>query len=148
MTTVAYKDGIMAFDSRVTSDYSHIGYMTKGRKTSKFLVSTCGSVEEGEMFMDWIAGGGITADRKLFGLDKDLDNFIGMCVNKSGKVFIYESKLYPFVIDAPFHAIGSGADFAIGAMAAGKSATDAVKIAAKFDLATGGAIRTISWGKK
>lgn len=37
-------------------------------------------------------------------------------------------------INMPFAAIGSGTDLAIGAMAAGKSARDAVSIAARFDM--------------
>jgi hypothetical protein len=49
--------------------------------------------------------------------DKDMDDDIG----------IWE-------INAPFAATGSGKEFALGAMAAGKSALDAVKIACRFDL--------------
>lgn len=37
-------------------------------------------------------------------------------------------------VNAPFTAAGTGARFAMGAMAAGKSALEAVKIACRFDL--------------
>ena len=40
-------------------------------------------------------------------------------------------------------AIGSGAPYAIAAMACGKNAMDAVKIAKKFDPYTGGRITSI-----
>lgn len=148
MTTIAVKNGIMAYDSRISDGDSHIGFMNKGRKTGKYLIATCGSVEEGEMFMDWLAAGGADADKKLYGLDKDLGNFTALCVNKKGETIFYEHRLYPYSIDAPFYAIGSGSAYALGAMAAGKSAAEAVRIAAQFDLATGGTVRTLSWGKK
>ena len=40
-------------------------------------------------------------------------------------------------------AVGSGCEFAIGAMAAGASSADAVRIAAKFDINTGGPVQEI-----
>lgn len=148
MTTIAVKNGVMAFDSKITEDGGHVGYMNKGRKTSKFLVATCGSVEDGEAFMDWLAAGGVAADKKLFGLDRNLDDFLAIAINKTGKVFRYEGRLYPFVMEAPFFALGSGAPYAMGAMAFGASAAQAVKIASKFDLATGGTVRELKWSKK
>ncbi len=47
------------------------------------------------------------------------------------------------VID-DFYAIGSGAKVALGAMACGKSAIEAVRIAARFDPYTGGRINSES----
>lgn len=46
-------------------------------------------------------------------------------------------------VTEPFCAIGSGRDFALGAMAAGASAKKAVEIAARFDPSTGGGIDTL-----
>lgn len=46
-------------------------------------------------------------------------------------------------VSAPF-AIGSGADFALGAMACGKTAAEAVEIASQFDVNTGGSIVTVA----
>jgi len=42
-------------------------------------------------------------------------------------------------------AIGSGAPFALGAMHAGADAIDGVKAAIKYDLCTGGAVQTVSF---
>lgn len=42
------------------------------------------------------------------------------------------------------YSIGSGCDFAMGAMLAGKSAAEAVRIAAKLDIYTGGPVRTLT----
>lgn len=41
-----------------------------------------------------------------------------------------------------FYAVGSGAKVALGAMACGKSAVEAVRIAARFDPYTGGRINS------
>lgn len=42
------------------------------------------------------------------------------------------------------YAIGSGSDFAMGAMLAGKTAAESVRIATKLDIYSGGAVRTIA----
>jgi ATP-dependent protease HslVU (ClpYQ) peptidase subunit len=44
---------------------------------------------------------------------------------------------------AKFWAIGSGAPYALAAMYAGASATEAVKIAAKIDTSTGLPVKTL-----
>lgn len=49
------------------------------------------------------------------------------------------------VVTQPFYAIGSGADFAMGAMAAGKCAKEAVAIAAKLDAWSGGEIDAVEF---
>ncbi|AFQ96730.1 peptidase HslV family [Erwinia phage phiEaH2] len=71
-----------------------------------------------------------------------------LVVTEHGNVYAggqYENDEMPWLtkVAAPI-AVGSGAEFAIGAMAAGASAGDAVSIAARFDVNTGGEIREIS----
>lgn len=46
-------------------------------------------------------------------------------------------------IHRDFHAIGSGRDFAMAAMAMGRSAHDAVELACKFDVYSGGDIELV-----
>ena len=53
----------------------------------------------------------------------------------SGKDYISEIK--------EFHAIGSGEPYAIAALELGKSPKEAVEIASKYDLYTGGEVKTI-----
>lgn len=47
------------------------------------------------------------------------------------------------ISECPYFAVGSGENYAFGAFACGKSAKEAVKIAAQFDPNTGGKIRTM-----
>ena len=146
MTTVAYKGGILAFDSKVTSNGDHIGWASKGCKTNKFILACCGSMSDIAAFMDWMAGGGVMADKKLFGLERKVE-MSALAINKKGCVFSYDDSLYPFQIDAPFHALGSGSSYAMGAMAFGATAVQGVKIASKWDNGTGGIVRQLSWLK-
>lgn len=66
-------------------------------------------------------------------------------------LFIYGASLKPYPIKDKFYAIGSGAAYALTAMALGKSPREAVEIAARFDPGTGGEIDVLkgsSRGKK
>ncbi len=146
MTTVAYKNGVLAFDSKVSSSGVHVGWMVKGRKTSKYLIAGCGACEDLQAFIDWMVSGGAQEDKKKYGLDREVD-LAAIVINKKGKVLHYESRLYPYEINSELHAVGSGADIAIGAMAFGATSSQAVKIASKFDVATGGTIKDLSWNK-
>ncbi|MER9390093.1 hypothetical protein [Mesorhizobium sp. M0435] len=45
-------------------------------------------------------------------------------------------------LEAPFFAIGSGTEFALGPLHAGRTAEEAVRIASEYDSLTGGPIHT------
>lgn len=62
-------------------------------------------------------------------------------------LYIYEASLKPYPIKDKFYAVGSGAAYALAAMALGKSPREAVEIAAKFDPGTGGEIDVITLGR-
>ena len=53
------------------------------------------------------------------------------------RIQIYNRFYPPYDIEDTQIAIGSGADFAMGALACGRSASQAVEIASRFDTATG-----------
>lgn len=73
----------------------------------------------------------------------EVKEFVGILIEK-GKAYRIEENLVEFPILEDYHAIGSGASFAITAMYLGLSAEQAVDIASKFDEATGGYVMTIS----
>lgn len=54
-----------------------------------------------------------------------------------GKIWIMHEELLPMEIQTPFTSRGSGAHFAMGALAAGASAWRALEIACQYDIATG-----------
>jgi hypothetical protein len=96
------------------------------------FVGIAGLYEDGMAFVEWLLAGEDPASKP----EVD-ESFRALVVRESGKCFRYESKLYPFEILEPYHALGSGRDFALAALHYGKSAKEAVELAMKFDLDTG-----------
>lgn len=139
MTTVAYKDGILASDSRAIYNYRDIEVVTS-EKAKMFkmpdgsYMGLAGTIPNDPLVFEAIK-------QDLYTGEMDMD-FIR--VRKNG-LFIRggpnwnEKCKFPF----KFCAIGSGMHFAMGAMSAGASAEEAVKVAMKFDRCTGGKIRVM-----
>lgn len=61
-----------------------------------------------------------------------------------GKCFLLEGRLVPIPVEDKFQAVGSGADYALCAMYLGKTAAEAVAIAAIFDAYTGGDVTELT----
>lgn len=151
MTTIAYRDGILAADSRLT--YSTEGggsrkhlctklykkTITEGRKTFEVIIATAGESSPALVFMDWY-GTGKPPPEMLRELGGD---FTCLILRPDG---LYEADVYcrPDKINEPFYAIGSGAKEALAAMHCGKSAVQAVRVAACVDPYTGGRIVSMS----
>ena len=146
MTTIAYKDGVLATDSRATWD-GHVksNCVKMWRIQSRVdpvkgevLIATAGDLYAALLFKDWLELGGEPKlkDRGVDGTEGDFDAFIA---HKSG---IYAAnhlcRIEPVYMDEWAH--GSGRLAALAAMACGKSAVEAVRIAARFDAYTGGRI--------
>jgi hypothetical protein len=72
----------------------------------------------------------------------DVKEFVGILIEK-GKAYRIEENLIEVPITEEYHAIGTGACFAIAALHLGLSAIDAVSLAAKFDENTGGEITSM-----
>lgn len=133
MTTIAY-DGIsIASDSQVGGAYLD-GGNKKVIRAGKSYFGVAGALEDQVAFFAWHRGG-----EKPKVSD---DNFEGIEV-RGKSVYWWGSNLVACKIRAPA-AIGSGTQFAMGAMLAGATAKEAVKIAAKLDSGTGRSIRSIS----
>lgn len=74
----------------------------------------------------------------------DLNNFAGILVDKNGTAYRLEERLIRDRVFERCHAVGSGSPFAITAMALGKTAREAVGIAAGFDPQTGGGVDVLT----
>jgi ATP-dependent HslUV protease subunit HslV len=129
MSTIAYRAGVMAADTAVTAGGDrYCGTIRKIERIGGCLIGCCGCVESNELFFRWWREG-CRADRR----PSLREGFAAIVVSPDGTVTCWGDKLVPMRIDADFHADGSGADFAIGAMAAGATAEQAVMIACHFD---------------
>lgn len=134
MTTIAYKDGVIASDSRltsgstITSDSSNKRYMRHG--VSFFM---CGHKPDYEPFIDAYFDGRRPKE------EVDAEAF----VVDGGQVFragAHKGELWVQPAIDP-SAIGSGSQHALTAMDMGATAAEAVKMAIKRDTGTGGRVR-------
>lgn len=140
MTTIAFKDGVLAADSLVSSNGLAAGEFNKLRRVkgwdgSSWIIGFAGGISMFDPFCVFI--------EELREFDIDEMGFHAIAINESsGHVETYCSSFFPeYNVKTPFHALGTGADIALGAMQAGATAVDAVKVACKLDLASGGRVR-------
>lgn len=133
MSTVVYKNGIIAADTQVSVNDINVGTCTKIYHTEKHVIGAVGALMMFLEFKKFLAGE--PYNEKLFekNIDEDKLSCIYLVIDKSSKeVSIYTNHLIRQMIKADYYAIGSGSNFAYGAMAMGATAKEAVKIASQF----------------
>lgn len=154
MTTIAYRDGIIAADSRLTVDHGsgtrkhtckklfrkRVG---EGKKAHDVIIATAGESSPGMVFVDWYGSGKPVPDLFLH-LGGD---FLCLVLTPDG-LFEYDVYCRGELIEEEFYAVGSGGGYALAAMHCGKSAVEAVRVAARIDSFTGGRIVHESLTKK
>jgi hypothetical protein len=136
MTTLAWDGKTLAADSRATS--SGMPY-----KIVKIFVLADGSLFAGSGDYGQI----IAVKHWLENPDSqkpNADDFAGLLVTPEGVLFKLEETLGLLPVYEAFHAIGSGRDFAMAAMHCGRTAREAVEIAALYDVFTGGEVMAIN----
>ena len=142
MTTIAFKDGLIAYDSRVSHDDGTIidDNFEKCLEANDVYFFMSGSTADFEVFIETYLTG------KNPGKDLDIE----AVVLDEGKLFrssIYEKDFSlwrcPLRLDG-VHAIGSGRKFALAYMDVGMTAESALINTAKRDAWTGGIIRTFN----
>lgn len=140
MTTIAYRDGVLAADSLITENGSRWGAATKIVREGRILAGASGSTALCQRFLAWVSGGRSGECPAM----KDGDEKATGVVFPGGRIVVeYDTNARPIRLSAPFYASGSGREFAVGAMATGADAESAVRIAAKYDLFTNGRIHVL-----
>ncbi len=152
MTTIAYKDRVLASDGQVSwGDRIDSYNLKKVRKINGCLVGGAGRLASVLQFFDWFQEWsdaqqvqGDAPHVKVFvpeGINDE--DFIGLVIFADEIAFMYEGgkKSYQLEVNGYF-AIGSGSDYALAAMDSGASAEEAVAVAIKRDVYTGGEIFT------
>lgn len=138
MTTIAYKAGIIAADSRETYT-TDAGGSTVNRCEKLFrkkvgkrdvIIGTAGGSYASMIFVDWY-GSGKPPPEVL--LDLDLEEDFDVLILDHGKVFTCNHLCRPVEVIDPFCAVGSGRKAALAAMHCGRSAREAVRIACLID---------------
>jgi ATP-dependent protease HslVU (ClpYQ) peptidase subunit len=135
MTSIAYRDGVMAGDSRVTAG-------------DLVLPDTCRKVHRlrnGALF--GAAGNSEAIERLRRAIVRrtqipKLEEVSALRVDPDGSLWSYEGSIWSKV-DAPFAALGSGTTACLAAMYANATAREAVAIACKLDPSSGGRIHVV-----
>lgn len=142
MTTIAYKDGVLAADRAITGG-GHVGTARKvwKRKSDGALVGGCGTVSVLQKWAQWFLDGE-RGNSPGLGTDEDSSSQM-LVVRPNGKVEAHD-RYGRAMYEAPYYALGSGCDYAMGAMAFGASARQAVAAATKHDHGTGYGIQYVT----
>jgi hypothetical protein len=137
MTTIAYRSGVIAADSRTTTHTEEGGsrvfrceklYRKFPGHPDEVILGTAGETFSSLVFVDWY-GTGKKRPSEL--IDGDAD-FTVLAFTRKG-LFEYDKWCRGERILNSFYAVGSGAKAAMGAMHMGASAQKAVEIACRID---------------
>ena len=143
MTTIACRDRILASDSACIEGDTIAHEMKKLFRVRGMLVGCCGLATDISNFVHWLRKGADVDDYPK------MRQFSALIVAHDGTVTGFEEMSpHGLVITAPYCAIGTGMDVALGAMYAGASAVEAVKAARAHNTATVGRVVSISLRRK
>jgi ATP-dependent protease HslVU (ClpYQ) peptidase subunit len=138
MTTIAFRDGVMAADSAAVMGDTIVHRMKKiQRMPNGALAGFAGDVEQALALLDWLRDG--QRGRKPKSKDVAL-----IYVTPSGKILHYNGGRKAHPIAEPYYAIGTGKDVAFGAMYAGADAKTAVRAAIKRDTHSRGPVQVMA----
>jgi len=149
MTTIAYRDGVIAADTQETWDDGSFTPCKKIYRISSsdaeidgHIVALAGGSYSAEVFLEWYENGDWNDPPDLVNLDADED-FEALVVKNDGTLWTC-NRLFAFIpIKVDYFAMGSGGKAALGAMAVGATADEAVRAAMKHDCYTGGKVQTL-----
>lgn len=148
MTTIVYRDGVLASDSQVTAGDARKFRCEKLYRVEvqgvEAIVGLAGGSFDGLAFLDWLVGELAEPPQRL--IDGEAD-FTAVVLNKHG-LFEYDKWCRPDKVLETFYAVGSGAGPALGAMHMGATARQAVDVACRIDPFSGGKIVEMSLTRK
>jgi hypothetical protein len=141
MTTIAVRNGIMvATGATWTSIYR--GQRPKIMRTREgALTASCGDSDMALPFFNWLDAG---ADQKNLPRTPDKSDFAAMVLYPDGSVSVFTERFLKQDAAADFYALGSGEQFALGAMGVGASAEEAVQVACYFDPWSRGPLQVVA----
>lgn len=149
MTAIAYRDGVMAADTQLSGGDFPRGLVLKIARSPKGTLGAAAGfagecarlrrwVEDGEVD-DWIAERLARNINAPFG--DEPERFGAIIATAAGRVICLDHRGRAIEHDAPFHVEGSAEAILLGAMAAGASAEQAVRIAIEYDVGCGGPVQ-------
>ena len=148
MTTIVYRDGIIAADTQISYDEELLKFNeTKIVQTKQGdIIAGRGSCCGCDLFLAWYtkSNGEWKAKHGEFPFTQVIqpdDDFTCLVATKDGKLKLYDFYLNEREINLKdFFAVGTGAKAAYGALEMGATANQSVKVAMKYDLYSGGKV--------
>jgi hypothetical protein len=150
MTTIVYRDGVMAGDGTETSIGEDESPMILTRNCVKVF-----RLPSGELF--GASRGSEDCERLKHSLMKGLpapklEDINGLRVDLKGRIWLYEGNIWQHVgADTGYYAVGVGSVFAFPLLKAGHGAIEACRIAKELDPFSGGKltyVKLAGWKSK
>lgn len=142
MTTVAWDGHTMAADTLLAASNVRDGAFTKIVKRKDGALCGCaGAAAKAYGFHKWFLAGE-KREHPCIGEE----GFNALVVRPDKQLMLYD-QVGRFEFKSKYTAIGTGFEIALGAMAVGGSAADAVSAAMEHDSNTGGSIQVMEPGK-
>lgn len=129
MTTLAWDGRYLAGDRQATYGTTPVP-VTKVFRVGDIVVGYAGTASSIICHLEWMQAGCPNPP-------PDFADDFGCLLVERGKLYRVGHTLARERIDMPHWAIGSGADYALGAMAMGADARTAVEVASRYDIGTG-----------
>ena len=132
MTVIVWDGKTLAADKQATNSGLKMT-CTKLRRVNGCLIGVSGDFDLAQTTVKWFADG---ADPEKFPKHQETDDkWVGLvCITPDKRVLKYERSPYPMeYTEMEFFAVGSGRDYALGALAMGADAVTAVEVASRFD---------------
>lgn len=145
MTTIAFKNGVVASDTGASNRGSRVGHVVKIFARDGHVAGSCGDSGWNASFRKWFASGETGNPPEIRRDAHNNDDAKGVIFRRDGIIEVYESTGM-HEVTAPFYAIGSGAAEARGAMQVGASAEEAVRAAMILDDGTYGNVLVLKIG--
>lgn len=150
MTTVAYKNGVLAADTKAVGEDGMTFKCKKLEKLPNGTILGCAGEADVRDLISILGKASLSKMPLKAKLRATEGQFRGIWVFPTGEVFRvlveyedgkWDAEILP--IFEPYAAVGSGGGYALGAMLAGKSAIEAVRIACKLDNNSGLPVESI-----
>lgn len=145
MTTIAYRNGIIAADTGLTDNGLRDAQIEKiAKREDGSVAGAAGAAWWIVAFLEWFKNGG---EQPHMPVESSFS--VALVVDKRRRVTMYESTkgmTRVYLVKAPYHSIGSGREVALGAMFTGAHPKDAIKAAMLHNDGTYGRVMSLKVG--
>lgn len=135
MSVIAWDGKTLAVDKQATCSAMPSTVSKARRLPNGEIVAWTGDQEQGLVLADWYETGAHVSNWPEF--QKDREHWARLVVAGPSGIRFYEQFPVEQVENDPFQAFGSGRDYAMGALAMGATAEQAVLVASRFNIHCG-----------